>query len=201
MGNIQRYTAYHATDKHNVESIIKNNFTFNKSNEHWLGNGVYFFIDVALAREWGKKTPTKKFGTIDEYAIIKAIIEVDDDYVCNMLTLDDCEIVVQYFKVFWEEVYSKTKSMENFSDKQVRCAFFNWLTKVRNLKCIIAQFKERNFPINFRVNDDLDKSVLCLLQIVYNEIQMCVTDNDCIIIRENYFDNEKGKKYEKGDNS
>ena len=123
MGNIQRYTAYHATDKHNVESIISNNFTFNKSDEHWLGNGVYFFIDVALAREWGKKTPTKKFGTINEYAIIKAIIEVDDDYVCDLTMLDDYKFVAQKFSEFCEILSSRSVVLENASYLNLRCAW------------------------------------------------------------------------------
>ena len=188
MGNIQRYTAYHATDKHNVESIISNNFTFNKSDEHWLGNGVYFFKDIALAREWGKRTPTKKFGTIDEYAIIKAIIEVDDDYVCDMTILDDYEFVAERFSEFFKSLADKKIGLENMSYLKLRCAFFNTLIKKYNLKCLISNFEDRKKFI--------DKDLLRNIKITYVETQICIIDKSCIILRSQYSEPLKGVNYE-----
>lgn len=196
MGNIQRYTAYHATDKHNVESIISNNFTFNKSDEHWLGNGIYFFIDVALAREWGKKAPTKKFGTIENYAIIEAIIEVDDDYVCDLTMLDDYKFVAQKFSEFCAILSSRSVVLENASYLNLRCAFFNELVRKYNFKCLISNFEDRK---NF-IDKNLWKTFR-KIKTVYIETQICVTDNSCIVSKKQYTEILKGLKYEEKRNN
>ena len=43
---------YHGTDLKCAESIRTNGFVPRYSSEHWLGNGIYFFEDRALAEWW-----------------------------------------------------------------------------------------------------------------------------------------------------
>ena len=88
MGIIKTYIAYHATDESNLSIIIENNFEFNPNDEHWLGNGIYFFKDPALAKHWGEQIPTTKYGEINKFVLIKAKIDVDDDFLCDMKLLD-----------------------------------------------------------------------------------------------------------------
>jgi len=42
---IRKYQAYHGTDKSNAKSICINGFNLSEGNSHWLGDGVYFFVD------------------------------------------------------------------------------------------------------------------------------------------------------------
>ena len=49
------FDAYHATDQNNAVLIQYEGFKFHHNDEHWLGNGVYFFIDEALAKKWVEK--------------------------------------------------------------------------------------------------------------------------------------------------
>ncbi|MCF8009599.1 MAG: hypothetical protein K9K32_07505 [Halanaerobiales bacterium] len=54
----EEITGYHGTNSNNVESIKQNNFTYEHDTSHWLGDGIYFFIDgigeepINLAAKW-----------------------------------------------------------------------------------------------------------------------------------------------------
>lgn len=44
---------FHGTIKHYSDEIMtEHNFTFKQRNDHWLGNGVYFFINDKSKAEW-----------------------------------------------------------------------------------------------------------------------------------------------------
>ncbi|MBR3809179.1 MAG: hypothetical protein IKK46_02615, partial [Clostridia bacterium] len=51
----------HGTDASVVNDILKNGFIYKPNDEHWLGDGIYFFLDENLA-EWWTTNPTKKSG-------------------------------------------------------------------------------------------------------------------------------------------
>lgn len=40
---------YHNTEEKNVEHILRDGFVSKTSDEHWLGQGIYFFADIDLA--------------------------------------------------------------------------------------------------------------------------------------------------------
>ena len=109
MGTITSYTAYHATDRKNIGSIVANGFTYNKYEYHWLGNGVYFFLDKQLAIKWGKNH-SAQYGVIDDCSIIKVLIEVDDDDLCDMRMLDTyCYVKEQFDR--YVKIYKAIKDI------------------------------------------------------------------------------------------
>ena len=55
------FNAYHATDQKCLDGILKEGFICKPNKEHWLGNGVYFFIEYELAL-WWSSTKHKKYG-------------------------------------------------------------------------------------------------------------------------------------------
>ena len=69
---------YHGTDYTLGQIICGEEFSIKKNDEHWLGNGIYFYHDLSLA-EWWTTQPTSKFGSfINNPAIITCEIEVDE---------------------------------------------------------------------------------------------------------------------------
>lgn len=49
----KNYDCYHGTIKYYSDNIFKEKkFTFKERNDHWLGNGVYFFIDDSSKAKW-----------------------------------------------------------------------------------------------------------------------------------------------------
>ncbi|MFR2561553.1 MAG: hypothetical protein ACLS8R_01670 [Anaeromassilibacillus sp.] len=47
-----RFLAYHGTDRERAEKILAGAFRVKANDEHWLGTGVYFYLDASLARWW-----------------------------------------------------------------------------------------------------------------------------------------------------
>ena len=55
MNEIISETCYHATSVKNANSILNSEFhksISTKKKLHWLGDGVYFFTDIAWAVQW-----------------------------------------------------------------------------------------------------------------------------------------------------
>lgn len=167
---------YHGTDYLCARKIMKEGFIFKPSDEHWLGNGVYFFKDRALA-EWWTRNPSNKFGTkVMIPAILCCEIEVDDKKVMNLLNLDD---FLQFSSVFEKEYYPMYRRQHPImppSWKKFRCAYCDYLKREFELDMIIGNFCKRNQPYqpgrHYNVFDRF------LLQ--YTEVQMCVFNCDII---------------------
>ena len=190
MGIIQTFQAYHATDRSKIDSIIADNFSFRTSKEHWLGDGVYFFEDPALAIKWGERKPTKKFGAIYEPCIVQTQIETHPDYVCNMLELQTYNLVLQYFEEFWKVIAKGNKKLflpnsvsedSPIAYRYIRCAFFNWLAKIGNYKCTRALFTERDVANRCHAEYPFSN-----FKMPYFEIQICVYDTSIITDRHEY---------------
>lgn len=181
MGTLNTYTAYHATDRSNVTSILQNNFIFHPKDTHWLGNGVYFFLDKMLAVSWGNNCPTTKYGAIKKPAIIEVVVYANDDFVCDMRKLQTYNQVKKAFDIFWQSACKARCTAtydEDFFEK-LECAFFNWLTAKWNLECIICNFQKRGMPIVKSEATD----IFTRFRLTYTETQMCVKDVSDIIER------------------
>ncbi len=187
MGTINTYTAYHATDQNNVASIICDDFKFNKKDIHWLGNGVYFFIDKQLAIKWGGNH-SAQYGTINNCAIIEAFIEVDDEHLCDMRMLDTYCYVKNWFEKYMEVVSTSQIKIKGVSQRtyhqRIRCAFFDWLVKELDLKCIIAYFSERKSTLPTKADKEDNEGLFAQFKMPYIEVQLCVFDTDCISKKE-----------------
>lgn len=89
--NIERNeTGYHATSVENAKSILTSNFeksisTTNK--KHWLGNGVYFFTDIAWAVQWNINALKKKENkdkSKEDFTILESKINIDSDFLLDL---------------------------------------------------------------------------------------------------------------------
>ena len=57
-----RYTCYHGTIQKFADNIKNTKkFKIENRNNHWLGNGVYFFVNNFFEAEWWSKQAKKKF--------------------------------------------------------------------------------------------------------------------------------------------
>jgi hypothetical protein len=84
---IIRFTGWHGTDEKNVEEILKNNFQESPGEDHWLGEGVYFFTNGVgnpeeHAQNWAKSEAHKRRNS--RFAVLKADIAVNDDAVLDL---------------------------------------------------------------------------------------------------------------------
>jgi hypothetical protein len=118
--NLLRFEGYHGTDEAHTESIQINNFNPSISDEHWLGNGTYFFIDgipndrkpETAAANWAQATAwdkrTKRYLYL-KYTVFKTIIDVNEDYLIDLTSPEGMEIFNYYRRKFNDELSKKSK--------------------------------------------------------------------------------------------
>ena len=165
---------FHATDAKNVDSIVENGFFPKKNPNHWLGNGVYFFVDETLA-EWWTTNPSKKFGNkISSPAIIQCILDLPDDSILDLRKLTDyryCFDMFNYFCNHWFFPYAKT---EQIPVNRLRCLFFDWMFDINEYSAIIGTFLSSDQPYYGtmrRLGSRFET-----LNLSYSEVQVCVQE-------------------------
>lgn len=108
---------YHGTDKKSAKSIIAENFKPSEGDNHWLGDGVYFYEEKfhAFKWEWYKCPKNKKEDKNylqDKVAIVIANVNCDKSGVFN---LDKIE-----HKLVFERIYkwinTKIKKLDDLDD-------------------------------------------------------------------------------------
>ena len=176
--------AFHGTDIRYVDSIIKSGFICKPNKQHWLGNGIYFYLDYSLAR-WWTTNPTNKFGVnIINAAIIKCNIITKDDYVLDLRRLKDyTKFVDIYIKEFLPLLFhGELTSIDNelIDTKTLRCTYCDYLNIKYKYKLIIGTFYLPNQPY---MPKEFGK-FFDTFNISYIESQLCVFDNSIISNRE-----------------
>lgn len=172
MGEV-RFSAYHGTDKAYLNSIISNGFEYKPNKEHWLGNGIYFFIEYDLAKWWTMIKHPGFGNSIDIPVIIKVELRCDIDYIVDLRLLEDYNWIYERYDDF-HSCLLKNGSLE-LSINQLRCAFFDWLKEEYGIKIIVAGFQKKS-------SSYLKGNLLSTLKIPYVEYQVCVYDESVITI-------------------
>ena len=154
---------YHGTNFDSAKKIVTSNYKISKGDDHWLGDGVYFFVEgistniVKLAEKWAKaqswnnKTKTRNYN---KYAAIESIIEVDEE---NFLDLTTEEGV----KIFFYFGQKGLKFLDGFLINLMRGENVLPPTEVIKGNFYIKFEQERKNKINFRTNN-------CTICAVYN---------------------------------
>ena len=113
-------TVYHGTDQSVAQDILRQGFRCKENKEHWLGEGIYFYIDKSLA-EWWTTNPTTKHGmAINNPAIIECTIEVDEDKVLDLRTLKGYEKYVDLYNSFFRKWAYHSKPNEEVKINVIR---------------------------------------------------------------------------------
>lgn len=167
------FNAYHATDRKCLDGILKEGFIYKPNKEHWLGNGVYFFIEYELAR-WWYKTEHKNFGQkIKNPIIIEVTLNVDSDNMVDFRILNDYNWIAHKYNQFINEIFEYGTPTQPINYNKLRCSFFDWISNAYKIKVVIGSFSKykssylkSNLPIKF--------------QLPYIEYQVCVYDNSII---------------------
>ncbi len=172
-----KFKAYHGTDASVVNDILKNGFIYKPNDEHWLGDGIYFFLDENLA-EWWTTNPTKKSGMhIQDPAIIECTIEIEEEHLLDLRNLKNYTNYVDLYNSFFREWAFRARD-EKVNFNQIRCAFFNYISKVYSVDAIIAPFivPEQPYMPQYRDTKYADE-----MRIMYTEIQLCINKSQSVI--------------------
>ena len=126
------FIVYHGTASKNKLSIIDNGFDISTSieNEHWLGNGVYFFCDgvppepFIAAEKWVvvEAWDNEKYkNRYNKYVVLQSIIKVQPEYFLD-LTSKDGLVIFNYLRDKYIESLKKERirlSNGNYKDGHI----------------------------------------------------------------------------------
>lgn len=178
-----KIVAYHGTDMSVAKDIVNDRFICKSNKEHWLGDGIYFYPDLSLAK-WWTSNPTSKFGVaIEKPAIIKCEIEIDEDRILNLSELSGFTKYIKLIDDFFSVALSdRSRPSERIDYKKWRCAFFNYVFEINEADLIIAPFlvpTQPYFPIS------KNKTLFEHMNIMYTERQICLREvcQDVIIAK------------------
>lgn len=169
------FTVFHGTDLSVATDIINNGFQCKLSDEHWLGNGIYFYEDFSLA-QWWTKNKTKKFSmNITNPAIIECKIKIASDRVLNLCELNGFKLYTELLDSFFS-IHEKLgiRPKECIDVKKMRCIFFNFIFEMNKIDMIIAPFLKIDQPYFPKCEKEL---IFNRMNIMYTEKQFCLREN------------------------
>lgn len=173
--------AYHGTDLNSAQNILKTDFIYRANKEHWLGNGIYFYMDLSLAK-WWTSNPSRKFGVrVNSPAILNVKLKLQDDEILDLRKLDDYN---QFINLYYDEYIPLLKlgilEIPPVNQYQIRCSFCDYLEEQYGLKAIIGNFSLLSQPYL----PSRYKLFTKAMKLYYIETQLCVFDTDCIISKD-----------------
>lgn len=111
---MKTFYAYHGTGYLNAKPILEEGFIASEGDEHWLGDGAYFFVEGiptnpkisaekwAIAEAWDKERKTFKYT---DYVVIESQIKVEEALLLDLRTKDGQRI----FAFLRDEFYKKLR--------------------------------------------------------------------------------------------
>ena len=194
MNEVISETGYHATSVKNANSILNSEFhksISTKEKMHWLGDGVYFFTDIAWATQWNineLKKKKNKSKNINEFTIIESLIEANKDYVFDLSSV----IGKVTLSILKEELIRKLQAekredlLRQINNRSLKF-FMNILDDYRFLNkyyIVKATYIDKREAEKVHHSDDFILKVQC---------QICVRNIECIKNSEIYKSTENLK--------
>lgn len=175
-----RILGYHGTFAKNVEEILETGFQPEYRSNHWLGQGSYFYTEKKLAHWFISKnaeTDYRKKGIDTNIAIIKVLIEEDQE---NVLNLDSPDGINDFYSHL-NELFEEFKHITFSDNEHVNlCIILDVLSEYLGLNVIIKTFEKDNKPSYGAVNTLwFDRNVFPL-NVKYKETQICIRNNNCV---------------------
>ena len=160
---------HHGTDINSCKLILKSNYKISEGDQHWLGEGVYFFIEglstdtINLAKKWAIAeawdNDNKKYKYTN-FAVIESLIEVEEDKILDLTTEDGVKILSDLVSLFFDKIRKSKKNGE----------LINMARKANNFPFDIEVVKG-NFYIKFkeeRIKGVNLRTSNCTICTVYN---------------------------------
>lgn len=169
---------YHGTDSGAAKNIIATKFNESNGPEHWLGKGVYFFvngisdpqedaINWAKAQAWDN---AKKQNRYADYSVLRCEVELNDDEILD-LTLPESVTRFNDIKTqLLELIFSKRKNFRYVSPAAQSCMLFSFM----------VDFMEVDAVRHYLYIKPIPERRLQLILNVPNTTVLCVSEAKCI---------------------
>lgn len=176
---------YHGTCSKYRYSIEKDGFDPDKSkhrDDHWLGQGVYFFDDYDKALWWASTIAARNenCGAV----IFKAIIDAPDDEVLDLNDYKQLDaFMTETLKTIEEIKRTCPGKMPIFEDSKFRAVFFDYYKKRNSISVIIGTFQKEFAGYTTKrsyAEKEMQRKIMNITGIKYSERQICVSKKECI---------------------
>jgi len=176
---------FHGTGVKNITSIFREGFITKHREDHWLGQGIYFYDNFDLAFWWIKCKLNSPYG--HRCGVIKAVLECDSSEFLNLDSTSGMDYFVREIdKILTNEV-SKTKfkfAIKEEDSIQNLCFALDLLKHLRGIKLISRTFPSKS-PEPTYASESIPqfekKHFIFPLNFTYVERQMCATSNEVVV--------------------
>jgi hypothetical protein len=175
--------AYHGTARKNTENITSEGFISTIREDHWLGQGIYFYSDYTLALWWIKTKMRSKNG--NGCAVVKATMACEENLWLDLDTIKGMD----YFFREVSSILSANSSLVSLKfkaeneDRRIKnfCFALDLLKNFRGIKLMAMTFRKDNPSYAEHGVSRFENSFFPLpLDFGYQERQICSTSNDII---------------------
>lgn len=173
---------FHGTDRKCAEQILNSDFIYRYNNAHWLGNGVYFYMDKFLAQWWTSK-PSKSFGSnISDPVIIRCKLNIDEDFIIDLRNYQDYKMFTNiYYNDFINSAFLEKFDINHGNSRKVRCSYCDFLHEKYDCQLIIGNFYLPKQPY---LKGSHYEEVSNVFSLPYIETQVCLFNTTHIIKKE-----------------
>lgn len=169
-----QFDGYHGTSQVKANSIVKQGIEISKGDEHWFGDGAYFFVEGLSKPDQNaekysiRASYNRGLGrdTYVRYGILKVKIEVEERCFLDLNSEDGIAVYNYLIEKYLEKIKPKKKfNSGDFIDGKV-------INTAREEKIIELDAIKGNMYIKFT----LDSRVLNVLSRISNCTMCCVVD-------------------------
>lgn len=144
---VELLIGYHGTDQKYKSSILFSGFNASTGNAHWMGDGVYFFLEglknpASLAEEWVALQSRHGKGT-DYLVVFKATLNAETQKTLKLYNQEG----IEFFTKFREDVIKKLNQAGSYCKDDLLDGFLiNMLIKTSEtaLDIVIGDFYTKN---------------------------------------------------------
>lgn len=152
---------FHGTSTGSAKEILKSNYELSIGDNHWVGDGVYFFIEGISSKpdEQSKKwAKTQAWDNLAKklnykfYCIIKSDISVNEDKLLDLTKEDGVEILSYIVRKYEAEIKKLGKKVDYYEGLLINLARGEGLLDIQVVKgnFYIKFAEERIRRINLR---------------------------------------------------
>jgi len=164
---------YHGTFLDCVNDIVSNGFKPKKRNDHWLGQGVYFYHnDIEQAKVWSKV----KRNIHVEYkgkkiAVLEANIVVNTKYFLNINKREELLGFLGFVSALLFNDDGLGVNIKEQNMKTARCLFFDLYSEKYDIQAILGSFSHKLKEVK-----EIENVIGFNMGVEFHEQQICVKD-------------------------
>lgn len=181
--SVSRYNCFHGTTR-TVANIVKDTskFQYNLRNDHWLGNGIYFFIEDYDKAKWWAKTLARRERK-SKASVISLVATIQRNKILDLDAEKERKDFYQFVLDFiaanpviegLDFTYTSSPSDENIdmNEAKLRCFMLDLIQKINNYDACKYTFVDDKLTYSLpNVNSSLIRN---------NGVQLCIYNQSVI---------------------